>query len=172
MAFGRHEHVRRLEVAVDDALPVRGVEALGDLHRVLDGLARRQPRAASQELLKALAHEQLLDQVGSALLSSDVVQDDDVRVVERGGGSRLLLEAAQSARVLREGRREDLDGDVAPEPRVARPVHLSHAARADAAGDLVGTELLVGAQARGRLTAVHGACSRRVRTLRDRRSVL
>jgi hypothetical protein len=35
---------------------------------------------------------------------------------------------------------DDLEGDVAPEPRVLRPIELAHAARADERNDLVWAE--------------------------------
>ena len=47
---------------MDDALPVRGVERVGDLRGDLDGLAKRQ-RAARQALGQRLAGEVLHDEV-------------------------------------------------------------------------------------------------------------
>jgi len=43
----------------------------------------------------------------------DVVDDADVRVVERGGEPRLALEAREDARVRRQYGREELECDVA-----------------------------------------------------------
>ena len=40
--------------------------------------------------------------------------------------------------------RQDLDRDLAPEPRVARAVHLAHAAGAERRDDLVGAEARAG----------------------------
>ena len=54
----RHEHVLRLQVAVDDALLVRRGQAVGDLHGEVDGLAGREP-AAGQSAAQRLAFEQL-----------------------------------------------------------------------------------------------------------------
>ena len=67
------------------------------------------------------------------------------------GGLRLLLEAAQAIGVLRERRGQDLDRDLAPEPRILRAVDLAHAAGADLAEDLVGAELRTGRQGHGYL---------------------
>ena len=47
-AVGRDEHVLRLQVAVDDALVVRGREAVGDLHGDVDGLAHGKRPARSR----------------------------------------------------------------------------------------------------------------------------
>ena len=71
-------------------------------------------------------------------MRADVVDRDQVRVVERPRRARFLLEAAQAIRVLGEGGGEDLDGDVAAEPRVFGAVDLTHPARADGGEDLVG----------------------------------
>ena len=45
--------------------------------------------------------------------------------------ARFLLEATEAFRVGGDVRRQDLDRDVAPEPRVVRAIHLAHAAGAE-----------------------------------------
>src|SRR6185369_7210852 len=112
---------------------------LRDLRRGVDGLARRES-AARELAAERFALEELLDDVGSALMLPDVVDRGDVGMVEDAGGFRLLLEATQAIRVLRERGRQDLDRDVAPEARILRAVDLSHAPGADLAEDLVGAE--------------------------------
>jgi hypothetical protein len=61
-------------------------------------------------------------------------------VVEGGDGPRFLLEPPQPLRVRPHLGRQDLDGDVPPEPRVPRPVHLAHPPRPDQLQDLVRPE--------------------------------
>ena len=61
----------------------------------------------------------------------DVVDRDDVRVVERRRGPRLVLEPLQARRVGRDLFMENLQGDFAAEPLVPGEVHLSHPARAE-----------------------------------------
>jgi hypothetical protein len=61
-------------------------------------------------------------------------------VVQRGGRSRLLLEAMAAVRVVRTPRREHLDGDDAVETRITGLVHLAHATGADRGEDLVRSE--------------------------------
>ncbi len=80
-AVVRHEDVLGLEIAVDDALLVRGAEAAGDLERVVDGLARRD-RAAGELLAQGRSLEQLRDDVRRAVVRADVVDRHDVRMVE------------------------------------------------------------------------------------------
>src|SRR6185369_12313449 len=147
-AVPRDEQVLRLQVAVDDALVVRGGEAVRDLHRVVRRAAGRE-LAAGERRAQRLSLEQLLDDVRRALRLADVVDGRDVRVVEDAGGLRLLLEAAEAVAILGEGRRKNLDGDVPGETRVPRAVDLSHPARADLAEDLVGSELRPGGKAHG-----------------------
>jgi hypothetical protein len=120
----RHADVRRLQVAVEDALGVRGRERVGHLQRQREDLVGRHRPLRRRTL------QELHDQV----VRSDVVQDADVRVVERGDRARLLLEARGLPGVQR------LDGDDAAEARVERAVHLAHSPGADAALDFVGTE--------------------------------
>ena len=57
-----HEHVVGLQVAVDDALRVRGREPLRDLERLVDGLALRHGRRV-ELAAQGLALEQLHDGV-------------------------------------------------------------------------------------------------------------
>ena len=138
-AVGGDEDVLGLQVAVDDAAAVRRGQAAGDLLRVRQGLAQRQ-RAAAERAAQRLAVEQLGDDVGPPVGGADVVDRDDVRVVERGGGARFQLEAVEALRIGREARRQHLDGDVAAEARIAGPIDLAHAAGAEQRDDLVGPE--------------------------------
>ena len=139
-AFVRDEEVLGLQVPVDDPLVVRGGEAVGDLQGVVDHPAlRKLPRGEGRA--QRLALEQLLDDVRRVVVRADVVDGGDVGVVEDAGGLRLLLESAQPVRVLREGRRQHLDRDLAPEARILRAVDLAHPPGADLAEDFVGAEL-------------------------------
>ena len=61
-------------------------------------------------------------------------------MIQRRGGARLLLESMEAIGIGRDGRGQDLDGHVTPEPCVARAVHLAHAAGAEGRHDLVRTE--------------------------------
>ena len=79
------------------ARPVR------DLDGVVDGLARGE-RPGPQALAQRLALQQLGHDVGRALVRADVVDGEDVGVVERAGGPRFLLEAAEALRVVGDAR--------------------------------------------------------------------
>jgi len=58
-------------------------------------------------------------------------------VVERGEELRLALEARHALMVAGERFGQQLEGDLASEPRVARAPDLAHAARAEERDDLV-----------------------------------
>ena len=158
----RDEDVLGLQVAMDDALLVRRREAVGDLRRVVDRPALRETPAGERRA-ERLPLEKLLDDIGRAVVAPDVVDRGDVGVVEDPGRLGLLLEAAQAVRVLREGGGQDLDGDVAREARILRPIDLAHASGADLAEDLVGTELGSGGQGHVRWILPAGRSAHRER---------
>jgi len=68
---------------------------------------------------------------------ADVVERADVRMVQRGDRLRLALKPLAELVVPGQRRRDHLDGDVAVQARVTRPVDLSHAAGAERRDDLV-----------------------------------
>jgi hypothetical protein len=68
------------------------------------------------------------------------VEDEDVWVIELGRGSGFLLETRETFGVRGEAGMNDLQGDVSPEPRSPRPVHLAHPAGAQWREDLVWAE--------------------------------
>ena len=122
-----------------DALAVRGREALRDLQAPVDGLPLRDGRPVELPAQR-LAFEQLRDGVGHAVVRAEVEDREDVRVRERRDGLGLALEAGQRVGVRRQVRREDLDGHLAIELRVARAVDLAHPPGAERREDLVGPE--------------------------------
>ena len=64
----------------------------------------------------------------------------NVRMIQRGERSRLALEACEPLGIVRECFRQDLQGDVAPQPRIARSIHLTHPAFAKFRDDFVGAQ--------------------------------
>src|SRR6266513_3294509 len=89
------EEVLRLEIAVNDALVVRGGESMSDLHRVIDVFANRE-WAALQDLPQGFADEQFRDEIRRALEDSKLVDGEDVGMIESGNGLCLLLEAQET----------------------------------------------------------------------------
>ena len=107
MPVGRDAHVRRFEIAVDDAALVRRLEAARDLQRDLDRVIDRHG-AAREPLREVLALDELHHQ--RALFHAVDVRD--VLVIERGEGLRLAAEAGQPIGIGGEELRQDLDRDV------------------------------------------------------------
>ena len=121
----RDQNVVGFQVAMDDALRVRGVESARDLPRQCEHRVGRhgRPRQTAPEglTLKQLRHEVWL------LAVEDGVEDgDDVRMVQAARRARLALEALHTVRVAREFRRQQLDGHDAVEHVVTRRVDDPH----------------------------------------------
>ena len=140
---GVQDDVLRLDVAMDDPFVVRRGQALRDLRADLGGFARRKrpPREPGPE---RLAVDQLGDGVAQSPFFAHVEERDDVRVREGSDGPRLLLEPLDVFGIGCEGRRKDLDRDVAAEARVRGAVDLAHAAPSELASDFVGAEACPG----------------------------
>ena len=85
--------VLRLDVAVHDAAAVRRGERRGDLGADVHDIAHRQRARGETIAQRHAVHELRRDEVDRARLP-DLVDRDDVRMVERRGGARFLLEAA------------------------------------------------------------------------------
>jgi hypothetical protein len=124
---------------VNDPLRVSGGQAADDLQPDFDRLARRK-RAAFEALAKGRTLEQLHRGVHDAVLASEVVDREDVRVRQRRDGSRLALETRERIGVSGERLGKNLDRDIPAELRVFRPVDFAHPARSERRKDLVGTE--------------------------------
>ena len=86
---------------------------------------------ARDALAQGLALYDLCGYEARAVFVADLVDRDDVRVIERGGGAGFLLEAEQALVVFRELARQHLQSHPPPEPRVLRQIDITHAARAN-----------------------------------------
>ena len=64
-----------------------------------------------------------------------------MRMIQRSHGARFTLESGAQILALGDVFRQDLDGDDAIEPGVARLIDFSHASRSDRGQDFVRTEL-------------------------------
>ena len=77
-------------------------------------------------------------------MRSDVEYCQNIRVIQRSRGERLLLEASQPVRVQRKRLRQNLNRHIPFQTRVAGAVHLAHSSRAEQANDLVRSQLGAG----------------------------
>ena len=128
-----------LQIPVDDAVPVCRLKRVRDLDAEAEYLRERQ-RPAFDTRGQRLAFEQFEHEVLGVVLSADVVQAADVRVIERGDRLGLAREARAELRVTRQLRREHLHRDLAVQARIARLIHLAHASGTDQGEDFVGAE--------------------------------
>jgi hypothetical protein len=141
------EDVVGLEIAMHDPFLVRGADTARDLRRVFDGLARR--KRPLQALAKRDALEQLRNDEGQSVVRANIEDRQKVRMIDRAGGAGFLLEAPQPVGVLRECRRQDLDGHLARDARVARAVDLPRPARPEGGNDFVVTDAGAGGEDQG-----------------------
>ena len=135
-AVARAENVGGLDVAMDDAARVRGVERIGDFGGDLQQLLEMD-RPARDAMLQRLAFEEFHHEEGVALIFADIVDGADVGIVQRGGGAGFAAEAFQSLRIAGSLIREKFDGHGAAEADVFGFVDDAHAATADFFDDAV-----------------------------------
>ena len=111
-----------------DALLVRGVERIANLHGVLQCLIERQ-RPLQRSALDVLHHQ---------VIRPDIVQRDKFGMIQRRHGASFALESFAELGL------GNLDRDDAIQARVARLPHLAHATRADRRKNLVRAEFVAG----------------------------
>jgi hypothetical protein len=140
-AVGRDDDVGRLEVAVNDAVPVRVDEGVGNLEAVTDDRLGGET-AVRDQLRQRLAVDELHRDERSPVRRADLVDRADVRMVERRGGARLSQEAGLVGGVRIGTGVDELDGDQAVQTLVVGPVDHAHAAGAEAGLDPVVAERL------------------------------
>ena len=127
---GQHD-VARLQVPMEDAVPVGVLERVGDRRAELEHGVERQ-RARREPRLERAAGHVLHDQEVVAVLGIEVEHGGDARVGEPGQHPRLAAEALARRRVVERAAQEHLDGDDPVEVGVVRLPHLAHPALADA----------------------------------------
>jgi hypothetical protein len=133
------KQVLRFQVTMNDPLLVRCSQPLCDLDSIVGRLADGQ-RPTSKPFAQRLSFEKFLDDVGRSLMLADVINSRNVWMVQSTCRLGLVLEAAKAVGILRNIAGQDLDGNVALQPLVSRPVHLPHPASAQRRQDLVGAE--------------------------------
>jgi len=97
-AFG-DEDVGGLDVAVDNAFDVGGIEGIGNF----DGEVKEAIElhgTASDEMLQRLTFQTFHGDEGLAVFFSDVVDGTDIRMIESGGGFGFAAEAAERLGIL------------------------------------------------------------------------
>src|SRR5215207_11386630 len=93
------QDVARFDIAVDITPDMRVVESAPDLLQQLGHVVGVEWRVGGDDLFQRLPAYELHDDVGCAVVFASVVDVDDVRVREGGGGARLAFEASAEAGV-------------------------------------------------------------------------
>jgi hypothetical protein len=113
LTFRRDEDICRLDVAMDDAFGVGGVESTGDLHAEIEdgfdveGLFRDQ-------MLEGVALEKFHGDECAIFTLVDVVDGANVGVVESGGGASLATETFERLRIVSDVVGQEFQGDKGP----------------------------------------------------------
>ncbi len=115
---------------MENSARMRHLKRAGDLKGDPDDVALWQ-RTAKRRALDVLEHE---------VVRADVEDLTNVRMAQRGNRARFLLESPHAIGIGGEGVGQDLEGYVTMKPRVARPIHFSHAPGAKRGHDFIRTE--------------------------------
>ncbi len=121
---------------MDDPALVRVFQGLGDLAGDREAFLQGE-RSRFEPIRQRRPVDEFHHQRAHAVRLLEAEDRRDVGVVELGEQLRLALEARETFGVRGEGGGENLDRDVALQPRVRRPVDLPHPAFAELGGDLV-----------------------------------
>jgi len=136
------QDVRRLDVAVDQAGRVRGVQRRTHLRGDARDLGRLLGALIAQQGADIGPAHQLHRDVERALDVAGVVDRDDVGMVERGGQPRFAHETL--AEVAGQARREQLERHGPPQMHVLGAVDDAHPAAAEHVLDAVARDLGAG----------------------------
>ena len=130
------EDVGRLDVAMNDAFGVGGVECVGDLdgQRQQRFQRHRMPRNA---VLQRHTVEKLHGDEGLPVLLADVMNSPDVGMIQRRRSLRFPLKAGQRMWVLCEVGRQELESDETVQADVLGLVDDTHAATAELLDDAI-----------------------------------
>ena len=124
---------------MDDPPGVGRLQGDGHLARGLERLPHGRP-SAPDPLGQRLSGDVLEDEEARRTVLVELVERCDVRVVQLCEEMRLASETGDRLQVGRDSRREDLESDFPPDPRVACEVHLAHSPRAQRDDDLERTQ--------------------------------
>jgi hypothetical protein len=122
-----HKNIGRLDVPVNDAFGVSGVQRVGDVRGDFEQTFDFNRRAVDDVLKRSAFHE-FHDDEGAAVVLLDVVDGTDVGMIESGGRASFALEALERLRILGHIVGKKFERDEAAEAGVLGFVHHTHAA--------------------------------------------
>ncbi len=123
------QKVRRLHVAVDETSGVRVREPVRGLRPDTRHVCRAEGLAVVEQIAKRTPTEILEYEVRAVRVLAPIVDRDEVRVGERGGGLRFRAESPEEGAVGREHRVQHLDRDAPFQADVRREVDVSRSSR-------------------------------------------
>jgi hypothetical protein len=130
LAARGHENVCGLDIAMNDAFLVCGIQRVGDLHTDLeDGLDCKN--APGDTFLKRFALEQLHHDERLPIVFPNFVNGTDVRMIQRRSSTRLAAEALERLRILVERFGKKFEGDAAAELQIFGGIDHTHATTAE-----------------------------------------
>ncbi len=136
------EYVFRFQVAMRNALIVRGGQPVGQLHRQLHCFASSHALRRNT-LPQRFAFDQFRNDVMNFIGNADVEDGNDVRMVERSNRARFLFETAQPIGIGGKRFLQNFQRHVAQQPRIVCAINFTHSAGADQRNDSVWTKLCV-----------------------------
>jgi len=131
-----------------DSLVVRGRQTVCDVHSVVNRFALRQGTTVKC-LAQVFPLQQFRNQKWRAVVLADVKHRQNIGMIQRRHGARLLLETVKAIRILRKGFWKNLQRDIPPEPSVVRAVHLPHATSAQRRLNFIGAEFRPNSEGHG-----------------------
>ena len=152
------EQIGRLDIPMRDVMFVCRGETVGDLDRIIDHRPRRQ-RPRVHPLAERLAFEKLGDDPRRPLVHADIMNGEDIRVIQTACRAGFLFESALAIGIARECRGQELDRDVPLQLRIARAIHLSHAADAETSKELESANSIARGSAHGQADYSHRVSS-------------
>ena len=127
VALAVDQHVGRLQIAVNDAVFMRGREAGTQLARDLNRFVLRHPADTSQQRRQIFAVHVLHGEESASLEFAQVVQATDVLVRNLARDAKLVVELGKTIGICRNVVGKELQGDRLIERQVIGAIHLSHA---------------------------------------------
>ena len=121
------EDVGRLDVAVHHALGMRRIQRIRRLDRQIQQFVQLE-RCAVDPFLDSLAFQMFHHQEWPALVTVDVVEGADVRMIQGGDRACLALKAFHCRPVCGHGLRKELHRYRAPQARILSLINDAHAA--------------------------------------------
>src|SRR5215471_2764494 len=136
MATFRKENVRWLDVSMDDALRVRGVQPVCYVNRHIEQRFWFH-RAASDGVFQRLTFEKFHCDERSAVLFANVVDRADIGMVQCGSGFGFAAKPFERLRIVSQRIGKKLKGNETVEPCVLGLVDHTHPAAAEFFEDAV-----------------------------------